>query len=129
MEEMELEIDDLPSDVQIMLLDYVRRIFGNPNRKKVSAAARDPSPDDAAALDDDDFEPTDKRGSTGGGKRKKHKPMGKKEQLESISTIKKQLAQFSAATSGSESPTNSSFNNAKAEDTSGDEESEESEEE
>jgi bromodomain-containing factor 1 len=124
MEEMELEIDDLPNDVQVMLLEYVRKIFGNPNRKK----AREPSPDDAAALDDDDFEP--ERGARAG-KRKKHKPMGKKEQQDAINKIQNKLAQFSqAATSGSESPTNSSFNatNVKAE-TSGDEESEESEEE
>lgn len=119
MEEMELEIDDLPNDVQIMLLDYVRKIFGNPNKKK----AREPSPDDAAALDDDDYE--ERRGAKGG-KRKKHKPMGKKEQQDTISSIKNKLAQFSAVTSGSESPTNMA--NAQA-DTSGDEESEESEEE
>jgi bromodomain-containing factor 1 len=124
MEEMELEIDDLPNDVQVMLLDYVRRIFGNPNKKKV----REPSPDDAAALDDDDFEP--ERGARGG-KRKKHRPMGKKEQQDAIKNIQSKLAQFSqAATSGSESPTNSSFNATNVKDeTSGDEESEESEEE
>ena len=124
MEEMELEIDDLPNDVQVMLLDYVRRIFGNPNKKKV----REPSPDDAAALDDDDFEP--ELGARGG-KRKKHRPMGKKEQQDAIKNIQSKLAQFSqAATSGSESPTNSSFNATNVKDeTSGDEESEESEEE
>ena len=124
MEEMELEIDDLPNDVQVMLLDYVRRIFGNPNRKK----AREPSPDDAAALDDDDYE---ERGGGRGGKRKKHKPMGKKEQQETIDSIKDRLAAFSqAATSRSESPTNPSFNAAGTQaETSGDEESEESEEE
>ena len=124
MEEMELEIDDLPNDVQVMLLDYVRKIFGNPKKK-----VREPSPDDAAALDDDDFEPAE-RGARGG-KRKKHRPMGKKEQQDAINNIKSKLAQFSQPiTSGSESPTASSFNagNAQA-DTSGDDESEESEEE
>jgi bromodomain-containing factor 1 len=124
MEEMELEIDDLPNDVQVMLLDYVRKIFGNPNRKK----AREPSPDDAAALDDDDFEP--ERGARAG-KRKKHRPMGKKEQQDAIKNLQSKLAQFKdAATSGSESPTNSSFNATNVKDeTSGDDESEESEEE
>ncbi|KAK3056376.1 transcription initiation at TATA-containing promoter protein [Extremus antarcticus] len=123
-EELELEIDDLPSNVQIMLLDFVRRIFGNPKKK-----ARDASPDDAAALDDDDFEPA-RRASGAAGKRKKHKPMGKKEQQDAIKNLKGQLAQFQGATSGSESPTNSSFAVANAEaDTSGDEASEESEEE
>jgi bromodomain-containing factor 1 len=126
MEDMELEIDDLPNDVQVMLLDYVRKMFGNPNKKK----AREPSPEDAAALDDDDFEP-DRRGSgAGGNKRKKHKPMGKKEQQDAIDDIKNRLKAFdSSAISASESPTNSSFNAQNAQpDTSGDEESEESEE-
>ena len=125
MEEMELEIDDLPNDVQAMLLDYVRRIFGNPNKKK----AREASPDDAAALDDDDYLQPE-RGARGG-KRKKHKPMGKKKQQDTIDSIRNKLAQFSqAGTSGSESPTTSSFNVANAQaDTSGDDESEESEEE
>ncbi|KAK3699177.1 transcription initiation at TATA-containing promoter protein [Vermiconidia calcicola] len=124
MEEMELEIDDLPNNVQLMLLDYVRGIFGNPNKKK----AREPSPDDAAALDDDDFEP--ERGARGG-KRKKHKPMGKQEQQAAIDSIQRKLAQFNQpGMSGSESPTASSFNAANAQpETSGDEESEESEEE
>lgn len=123
-DDMELEIDDLPADVQVMLLEFVRKTFGAPKKSK----ARDPSPDDAAALDDDDFEP-DRRGSGAtSSKRKKHKPMRKEEQQAAISQMKKQLAQF--ATSGSESPTNSSFNAANAQaDTSGDDESEESEEE
>ncbi|KAK5174943.1 transcription initiation at TATA-containing promoter protein [Saxophila tyrrhenica] len=123
-DEMELEIDDLPNDVQIMLLDFVRRIFGNPKKK-----AREMSPDDAAALDDDDFEPA-RRGSGAAGKRKKHKPMGKVEQQNAIDKLRGKLAQFNGATSGSESPTNSSFAVAKEEvESSGDEESEESEEE
>ena len=125
MEEMELEIDDLPNDVQAMLLDYVRGIFGNPSKKK----GRDTSPEDAAALDDDDYMGPDK--GARGGKRKKHRPMGKKEQQDTIEGIQKQLAQFSQnPTSGSESPGNSSFAAANAQaETSPDEESEESEEE
>lgn len=116
-EEMELEIDDLPNDVQAMLLTFVRSIFGNPTR-----GARAVSPDDAAALDDDDFEPTERggrRGGGGGSKRKKHKPMHKDEQQKAINDIKSQLAQFQNVTSASPS---------QQEDTSGDE-SEESEEE
>ncbi|KAF2479012.1 hypothetical protein BDY17DRAFT_227470, partial [Neohortaea acidophila] len=121
MDDMELEIDDLPNYVQALLLDYVRKLF--PKKK-----AREASPDDAAALDDDDYE---ERGGGRGGKRKKHRPMGKKEQQDTINNIKNKLAQFSQpGFSGSESPTNSSFNAANAQvDTSGDEESEESEEE
>ena len=129
MEEMELEIDDLPNDVQLLLLDYVRTIFGRP--KKVTASAiRDDSDDDIAGQDDDDFKP---RGNAAraDGKRKKHKPMGRSEQTQAIQNLKGKLAQFNQrGTSGSESPTNSSFNaaNAAAE-SSGDDESEESEEE
>lgn len=97
MEEMELEIDDLPNNVQLMLLDYVRSIFGNPNRVRAA------SPDDLAAMDDDDFEPErgGRRGGAGGGKRKKHKPMGKREQQETIKQIQSQLAQFNQPGSGS----------------------------
>ncbi|KAF2173062.1 hypothetical protein M409DRAFT_62685 [Zasmidium cellare ATCC 36951] len=117
-EEMELEIDDLPNDVQAMLLTYVRSLFGKPSR-----AVRADSPDDAAALDDDDFEPTERGGRRGGGgagnKRKKHKPMHKEEQQKAINDIKNKLAQFQNATSASPS---------QQEESSGDE-SEESEEE
>ena len=34
MEDLELEIDDLPNDVQVILLEYVRRIFSNPDDKE-----------------------------------------------------------------------------------------------
>ncbi|KAK4506882.1 hypothetical protein PRZ48_000615 [Zasmidium cellare] len=119
-EEMELEIDDLPNDVQAMLLTYVRSLFGKPAR-----AVRADSPDDAAAMDDDDFEPTERTGRRGGGgggagsKRKKHKPMHKEEQQKAINDIKNKLAQFQNPTSASPS---------QQEESSGDE-SEESEEE
>ncbi|CAK4033540.1 Bromodomain-containing factor 1 [Lecanosticta acicola] len=95
-EEMELEIDDLPNDVQAMLLKYVRSIFGNPNRGRAA------SPDDGAALDDDDFEPGGRSGyGTGAAnKRKKHKPMGKEEQQERINTLQKQLSQFAGGAGG-----------------------------
>ncbi|KAM0720042.1 hypothetical protein Q7P37_004177 [Cladosporium fusiforme] len=129
-DEMELEIDDLPDDVQRLLLKHVRGIFGNPNRGN-----RAPSPDDLAAADDDDFEPSHRaRGGGGGGdaKRKKHKPMGKKEQQDSINNLRNQLAAFHGApASGSESPTSAGFAAAGQEgggNSSGDD-SEESEEE
>lgn len=130
MDDMELEIDDLPPHVQVMLLDYVRRIFGNPNKKK----QREPSPDDAAALDDDDYEEKGRaaRSGDGGSKRKKHRPMGKQEQQDAISSLQNKLAQFKEAGGAgtSQSPTGSSFNAAKPEpDTSGDDASETSEEE
>jgi bromodomain-containing factor 1 len=129
-DEMELEIDDLPDDVQRLLLKHVRGIFGNPNR---GSSVRAPSPDDLAAADDDDFEPSARaRGGGGGGdaKRKKHKPMGKKEQQDSINNLRNQLAAFKggAQPAGSESPTNAAAHAGGDDDSSGDD-SEESEEE
>jgi len=125
MEEMELEIDELPNNVQLMLLEYVRGIFGHPKR------ARAASPDDIAAMDDDDFEPErgSKRGASGG-KRKKHKPMGKKEQQDTIKHIQNQLAQFSnSGAGGSESPAAGGANHSGGDESSEDDASEESEEE
>jgi bromodomain-containing factor 1 len=129
-DEMELEIDDLPDDVQRLLLRHVRGIFGNPNK---SSTVREPSPDDLAAADDDDFEPSHRsRGGSGGGgdpKRKKHKPMGKKEQQDSINVLRNQLAAFNGGRpSGSVSP--ATANHAAAgrggdDESSSDEESEE----
>lgn len=108
-DEMELEIDDLPDDVQRLLLRHVRGIFGNPNR---GSSVRAASPDDLAAADDDDFEPSHRsRGGSGGGdaKRKKHKPMGKKEQQDSINILRNQLAAFNGGRpTGSESPATAS---------------------
>ncbi|RMY01467.1 hypothetical protein D0867_11383 [Hortaea werneckii] len=122
MDEMELEIDELPNDVQALLLKYVRKLFGKPK----GVAAADSPPDDGAFEDDGEFAPAR---ASNASKRKKHKPMGKREQAEAISQLKNKLSQFGqAGNSGSESPTNSGFNAAKA-DSSGDDESEESEEE
>ena len=148
MDEMELEIDDLPNNVQLLLLKYVRGLFGKPK----TAAAREPSPDDIAAQDDDDFQPKRRgtasggggggRGSGGGGggsdsKRRKHAPMSGREQQDTMRALENKLAQFSnAATSGSESPGvtvpvrgSASGPAAAAPESSGDDESEESEEE
>jgi len=129
-DEMELEIDDLPDDVQRLLLKHVRGIFGGPNR---GSSVRAASPDDLAAADDDDFEPSHRsRGGSGGGdaKRKKHKPMGKKEQQDSINVLRNQLAAFNGGRpSGSISPATAA-NHAAAgrggdDESSSDEESEE----
>jgi bromodomain-containing factor 1 len=124
MEEMELEIDDLPNHVQLMLLDFVRGIFGNPNR------VRAVSPDDIAAMDDDDFEP--ERGARKGadGKRKKHKPMGKKEQQDTIKQIQSQLEAFKhPGAGGGQSPALGGPAHSGADESSEDDASEESEEE
>jgi bromodomain-containing factor 1 len=129
-EEMELEIDDLPNDVQAMLLQYVRSIFGNPT----GGRARGGTPDDPFD-EDDEFEPerTNKRGGGGAGaKRKKHKPMGKEEQQMAIDNIQKQLAQFQGGGGGAAMPAANGYGGASkgaSGDTSGDDESEESEEE
>ncbi|QIW97875.1 hypothetical protein AMS68_003393 [Peltaster fructicola] len=123
-DDMELEIDDLPNDVQALLLRHVRSIFGNPNR-----GARALSPDDLAAEDDDDFNPPARDRAAAGGKRKKHKPMGKKEQQDNIAALKSQLAEFANQGQGSVSPGAWAGQGQAADDTSGDEESEESEEE
>jgi bromodomain-containing factor 1 len=133
-DEMELEIDDLPDDVQRLLLKHVRGIFGNPNR---GSSVRAPSPDDIAAADDDDFEPSHRsRGGGGGGgdaKRKKHKPMNKQDQQDSINNLRNQLAAFKggAPPAGSASPTGVSHAAAHqgGEDDSSGDDSEESEEE
>jgi bromodomain-containing factor 1 len=125
MEEMELEIDDLPNHVQLMLLEYVRGIFGNPNR------VRAVSPDDIAAMDDDDFEPERGGRKAGGdGKRKKHKPMGKKEQQDTIKQIQSQLEAFKQpGAGGGQSPALGGPGQSAADDSSEDDASEESEEE
>ncbi|KAK6423579.1 transcription initiation at TATA-containing promoter protein [Oleoguttula sp. CCFEE 5521] len=126
--EMELEIDDLPDDVQRLLLKHVRSIFGRRTTTRMS------SPDDIAAVDDDDFEPSERvgRGGVGGSsgnKRKKHKPMGKREQQASIDQLKDKLNAFNQPI-GSESQSPASYGNqAQGGETSGDEPSDESEEE
>lgn len=123
-DDMELEIDDLPNDIQAMLLKYVRSIFGGPAR-----GARNLSPEDVAAEDDDDFAPPVRDRPAGSGKRKKHKPMGKKEQQDSINELRSRLAAFKNPASESESPRSAQAYGQPAEETSGDEDSEESEEE
>lgn len=118
-DEMELEIDDLPNDVQAMLLKYVRSLFGK--------AGRAASPDDGAAFDDDDFEPPRGRNyGAAASKRKKHKPMGKEEQQERINTLQKQLSQFSGGAGAAGASQGGSPTGA---DSSDDDDSEESEEE
>lgn len=124
-EEMELEIDDLPNDLQLMLLKHVRGIFGAPKQKAMS-------PDDLAAADDDDFEPERAPRNAGAGKRKKHKPMGKKEQMEQMAALRERIGMFkdgaAVGNSGSESPAHTGVA-AQQRDSSGDDESEESESE
>lgn len=73
-DDVELEIDDLPNDVQHKLLKYVRSIFPR---------QRDSDPAEDVAIDDD-YEPASRAGK--GGKRK-HKPMKKAEQDSRIAQL------------------------------------------
>jgi len=124
-EEMELEIDDLPNDVQVLLLKYVRKLFGKPK------GVEPMSPPDDGEIDDDEFTPSERAGGgMAAAKRKKHKPMSKREQQEKINALNSKLEQFkNPGTSGSESPAGASGYNAAKAESSGDDESEESEEE
>ena len=72
-DDVELEIDELPNEVQHKLLKYVRSIF--PRQRE--------SPEEENV--DEDYEP--ERNGKGGG-RKKHKPMKKHEQEDRIAALK-----------------------------------------
>ncbi|KAK5112002.1 hypothetical protein LTR62_004536 [Meristemomyces frigidus] len=131
MDEMELEIDDLPNNVQVLLLRYVRRLFGKPKGIEPMSP-----PDDGEMDDDNDFDPGERARNAGASsasaaaKRKKHKPMGKREQQDRINQLNSKLGEIAGkgGPSGSESPGVGEGFRGKME-SSGDEESEESEEE
>jgi len=78
-EDVELEIDDLPNDVQHRLLRYVRSLFPT---KAVS--------DDGNAIDDD-YEPERAPART---TKKKHKPMKKQEQESRIKELQEQMSRL-----------------------------------
>lgn len=84
-EDVELEIDDLPNDVQHKLLRYVRSIFPP---KAIS--------DDGNAIDDD-YEP--ERPAARAGK-KKHKPMKKEEQESRIKELQEQMSRLQGGLHG-----------------------------
>ncbi|KAI4724973.1 Bromodomain-containing protein [Aureobasidium sp. EXF-10728] len=83
-DDVELEIDDLPNEVQHKLLRYVRSIF--PKAEPVEM--------DANAIDDD-YEPEKPSARSGGAAKKKHKPMKKHEQEDRIRQLKEQMAAMS----------------------------------
>lgn len=83
-DDVELEIDDLPNEVQHKLLKYVRTIF--PPR----------APTDDGNAVDDDYEP-ERPSNRGAAAKKKHKPMKKHEQESRIAQLKQQMAQMSGA--------------------------------
>lgn len=114
-EDVELEIDELPNEVQHKLLKFVRSIFP-PARA---------SNDEASAVDDD-YEP-ERGGARGGNARKKHKPMKKHEQESSIKHLKDTLSQLQQGVSSA--AYNAAPSRAAHHDSSDDDESESSEEE
>ena len=110
-EDVELEIDDLPNDVQNKLLRYVRSIF--PRQRA--------SPEEEMNVDDD-YEP--EQTARGAGAKKKHKPMKKHEQESRIQQLRQTMEQMKGGISAA---TNSY--SAQAAESSSDEDSESSEEE
>ncbi|KAF4550240.1 Bromodomain-containing protein [Elsinoe fawcettii] len=109
---LELDLDDLSNDVQHKLLKYVRTIF--PKAKPTYAEDEDFGVDD-------DYEP--ERGSKSGGARKKHKPMKKKEQEDRIAQLNAKVQAMKQGITGDAAPAAAQY------DSSGDEDSESSEEE
>ena len=87
-DDVELEIDDLPNEVQHKLLKYVRSIF--PKQRA--------SPEEAAAVDDDYYEP--ERNPRSGAAKKKHKPMKKQEQEHRIAALKQKMSQMKGVADG-----------------------------
>jgi bromodomain-containing factor 1 len=88
-DDVELEIDDLPNEVQHKLLRYVRSIF--PKAEPVEM--------DANAIDDD-YEPEKPSARSGGAAKKKHKPMKKHEQEDRIRQLKEQMAAMGSNADG-----------------------------
>lgn len=115
-EDMELEIDELPNDVQHKLLQYVRKIF--PKERA--------TPDEEEMNVDDDYEPERNARATGN-VRKKHKPMKKHEQEASIKALREQLAQMSGGPAAAQATATAAP--AAAAESSDDDDSESSEEE
>ncbi|KAF2228209.1 hypothetical protein BDZ85DRAFT_13177 [Elsinoe ampelina] len=111
-EDVELDLDDLPNDVQLKLLKYIRSIF--PKAKPVYA-------EDEDFGIDDDYEP--ERLTKGGGARKKHKPMKKKEQEDRIAQLNAKIEGMKHGITGGPAAPAAQY------DSSGDEDSESSEEE
>lgn len=116
-DDVELEIDDLPNEVQHKLLRYVRSIF--PRAEPVEM--------DANAIDDD-YEPEKPSARSGGAAKKKHKPMKKHEQEDRIKQLKEQMAAM-AGDPDSASGGGAASAPAQRADSSDDEDSESSEEE
>lgn len=81
-EDVELEIDELPNDVQQKLLRYVRSIF----------PPKPQSDDGDANAIDDDYEPERPAARSG---KKKHKPMKKHEQEARIKELQEQMNRLS----------------------------------
>ena len=112
-DDVELEIDELPNEVQHKLLKYVRTIF--PRQRA--------SPEEEIAVDDD-YEP--ERTARAGGAKKKHKPMKKHEQESRIAMLRQTMEQMKGGLAAAELPTGGLKSDAAS---SSDDDSESSEEE
>lgn len=120
-DDVELEIDELPDDVQHKLLKYVRTIF--PRTRM--------SPPEEENVDED-YEPERNgrggSGGGGGGSKKKHKPMKKQEQESRIAQLKQTMEQMAGDIGGGLQAGDGPARMAR-DDSSGDDDSESSEEE
>ncbi|KAK4991355.1 transcription initiation at TATA-containing promoter protein [Elasticomyces elasticus] len=99
LEEIELDIDELSNPVQHMLLKFVRQCFGRPAHHTTTTTRDSPSATGITAADDDvDYEPdraAHSRSTTT--KKKKHRPMTKDQQDQTIAEIRSKLAAFDSA--------------------------------
>jgi bromodomain-containing factor 1 len=86
-DEMEIDMDEISDDTLRELFKFIKQVRGP-----------------KGATMDDDFEPPKPVHKPAAGKPKKNKPMGKKEQEESIRRIQAQLENFQNASGSSQSP-------------------------
>jgi bromodomain-containing factor 1 len=86
-DEMEIDMDEIGDDTLRELFKFIKQVRGP-----------------KGAVMDDDFEPPRPVHKPATGKPKKNKPMGKKEQEESIRRIQAQLENFQNASGSSQSP-------------------------
>jgi len=113
-DDVELEIDDLPNDVQHKLLKYIHSIF--------PPAHSDGLVEEMAV--DEEYEPADRTGKI----KKRHKPMKKHEQENRIAQLSAKVEAMKAGVSGTNSSSIGGGVGAEYE-SSDDEKSESSEEE
>jgi len=107
-DEMEIDMDEIGDDTLRELFKFIKQVRGP-----------------KGAVDDDDFEPPRPTHKATGSKPKKNKPMGKKEQEDSIKRIQDQLRHFESGGSGSSQSPPANQDESSDEDSSGSESEEE----